>query len=44
MGTIGSAIKTSSINTVATNTQAQASTAAADVQVDDTIDRFKRYS
>jgi hypothetical protein len=40
MGTIGSAIKTSSINTVATNTQAQASTAAADVQVDDTIDRL----
>ena len=40
MGTIGSAIKTSSINTVATNTQVQASTAAADVQVDDTIDRL----
>jgi hypothetical protein len=40
MGTIGSAIKTSSINTVATNTQAQASTDAADVQVDDTIDRL----
>jgi hypothetical protein len=40
MSTIGSAIKTSSINTVATNTQAQASTAAADVQVDDTIKRL----
>jgi hypothetical protein len=40
MGTIGSAIKTSSINTVVTNTQAQASTDAADVQVDDTIDRL----
>jgi hypothetical protein len=41
MGTIGSAIKTSSINTVAANTQAQASTnTAIGVQVDDTIDRL----
>jgi hypothetical protein len=41
MSTIGSAIKTSSINTVAANTQAQASTnTATGVQVDDTIDRL----
>ena len=41
MSTIGSAIKTSSINTVAANTQAQASTnTATGVQVDDTIERL----
>jgi hypothetical protein len=41
MSTIGSAIKTSSINTVATNTQAEASTnTAIGVQVDDTIERL----
>ena len=41
MGTIGSAIRTSSISTVAANTQAQASTnTAIGVQVDDTIERL----
>ena len=40
MGTIGSAIKTSSINTVAVNSQAQASQGTGDVPVDDTIERL----
>ena len=41
MGTIGSAIKTSSIETVAANAQARSSTAAENVQADDTIERLK---